>query len=262
MTRVPATTADAGKPSPPVVPLGPQPPAPSHATGARAAPAPARPHPEPSSPIQTTPNAREQPAEAVTTSFASHATVARSRLTRTVLLVALAVLGTGGGVVAVTGALSSGVRTDRHSPRVTTEEGKPAPVPSAVGPSAGEQSGDRGEIVSLLDRYQSAYSRHEAPALARLFAAQIVRHGLAAGGCTVSHGRSAVLASYESQFRDGSGSYRLVGLAAEQVQLDSKTQAHLDGHYRITPGGSGYVNFRFIDTGEGWRISEVDATCS
>jgi hypothetical protein len=115
--------------------------------------------------------------------------------------------------------------------------------------------------MGLLASYQSAYTGHRVTGLEKLFAGYVRRHGLAAGGCRVSRGLRAVLASYESQFELGSGSYALTGLTARQVQIDTKTQAHLISHYKITPGGNGDVNFKFSEDGGGWKISEIDAAC-
>jgi hypothetical protein len=182
-----------------------------------------------------------------------------------VLIVALliALLGIGIGVLVATGVFSDGASTVRPSaPAAAAANEKPQAVTTTpAGPSLSEQSSDRATIMSLLDRYQSSYSDHDLSGLSSIFAPEVRRHGLAAGGCTVSHGRGAVLSDYQSQFEQGSGSYELVGLSASAIQLDSKTRAHLDAHYQITPGGAGYVNFRFAELGEGWKVSEVYATC-
>jgi hypothetical protein len=182
---------------------------------------------------------------------------------QTVLVVAviIALLGVGTGVVVATGALSGSTRA--HTPTPITVSGSAPPktptVPAAPTPS--EQASDRQTIMSVLSAYQSAYSDHNLSGLSNIFTPGVNRHGLAAGGCTVSRGRSAVLADYQSQFEEGSGSYELIGLSENEIQLDGKTRAHLDAHYQIMPGGSGYVNFKFAELGEGWKISEVYATC-
>jgi hypothetical protein len=183
----------------------------------------------------------------------------------TVLIAAVivALLGIGTSVLVATGALSSSARTTVNTPApvAATAAGKPQPVTVSTVPSASEQANDRGAMMAILNTYQSAYSDHDVSALSSIFTPEISRHGLAAGGCTVSHGRGAVLADYQSQFEQGSGSYELVGLSAAEIQLDGRQRAHLDAHYQITPGGEGYVNFRFADVGAGWKISEVYATC-
>ncbi len=176
-----------------------------------------------------------------------------------------AALTVGVGAALATGVLSGGSRGHTRSTRATTT---PVTVSTALKvpsepsePTPSEQSSDRAEIMSLLSDYVNAYSAHNLSALSKLLAPEVSRHGLAAGGCVVAHGRGAVLSNYQSQFEEGSGSYRLVGLSEEQIQLNNTTQAYLDAHYRIAPGGSGYVNFRFTDRAEGWKISEVYATC-
>ncbi len=174
----------------------------------------------------------------------------------------IAVLAVGMGAALATGALSSGSRehartTQRPATVSTALEAPPAPS----GPTPSEQAGDRAKIMSLLSGYASAYSAHNLSALSKLLAPEVSRRGLAADGCTVAHGRSTVLGDYESQFEEGSGAYTLVGLSKGQIQFNNTTQAYLDAHYRIASGGSGYVNFRFADGAEGWKISEVYATC-
>jgi hypothetical protein len=179
-----------------------------------------------------------------------------------VIAVIIALLGIGTGVAVATGALSNGTHTNASTPTVVPvahTTSKPPATPT--GPTPSEQGNARHAIMRILSAYQSAYSDHNISGLSSVFAPEINRHGLAAGGCTVSRGRSAVLADYQSQFEEGSGSYELVGLSEGETQFDSKTRAHLDAHYQITPGGSGYVNFRFAELGEGWKISEVYATC-
>lgn len=180
-----------------------------------------------------------------------------------VAAVIIALLGIGTGVVVATGAFSSS--TDTNTPAIpttavvahTSSQAPPAPT----GPTPSEQASDRHAIMGILGAYQSAYSDHDLSGLGNIFTPEINRHGLAAGGCTVSRGRSAVLNDYQSQFEEGSGSYELINLSEGAIQFDSKTRAHLDAHYQITPGGTGYVNFRFAELGEGWKISEVYATC-
>jgi hypothetical protein len=175
-----------------------------------------------------------------------------------------AILAVGVGAALATGALSGGsrrghTRATRQSATVSTAL-KAAPAPS--GPTPSEQAGDRATIMSLLSDYANAYSAHNLSALSKLLAPEVIRHGLAAGGCTVAHGRGTVLGDYKSQFEEGSGAYTLVGLSEGQIQFNNTTQAYLNAHYRITPGGSGYVNFRFMDSAEAWKISEVYATCN
>ena len=177
---------------------------------------------------------------------------------QTILFVAviIALLGIGTGVVVATGALSGSTQANTSTTPVTN-----ATTTVPAGPTPSEQASDRQAIMGVLSAYQSAYSDHNLSVLSNIFTPGINRHGLAAGGCTVSRGRSAVLADYQSQFEEGSGSYELVGHSEGEIQLDGKTRAHLNAHYQITPGGAGYVNFKFAELGEGWKISEVYATC-
>ena len=178
---------------------------------------------------------------------------------QTILAVAvlIALLGIGTGVAVATGVLSNNAQT--NAPVTAAANAAAVTVPAAPSPS--EQTNDRQAITGTLGVYESAYSDHNIPGLSRVFTPEISRHGLAAGGCTVARGRRAVLADYQSQFAEGSGTYELVGLSESPIQIDSRTRAHLDAHYRITPGGIGYVNFKFAELGKGWRISEVYATC-
>ncbi len=180
----------------------------------------------------------------------------------TVLIVAgvVALLGVGIGVMVATGVLSGSTRASGQatSPTVTAHT---TPTTTAAGLAPAEQGRDRQAILGILDTYQRAYSDHSISGLASIFTPEVKRHGLAAGGCIVSQGRGAVLADYQSQFNEGSGAYELVGLSEAEIQLDGRTRAHLDGHYQLTPGTSGYVNFRFAELGEGWKVSEVNATC-
>jgi hypothetical protein len=184
------------------------------------------------------------------------------RLYRLALAV-VALVGVGVGILFATGALSGGSRAGAKStPAQTVRESPSGQTPTTTtGPSESERARDRGIIMRLLASYQVDYSTHNTSALSGLFTPSVTRHGLAVGGCRVSHGLRAVIASYQSQFEAGSGAYTLVALSEAQIRLDDATQAHINAHYRITPGGTGYVNFRFTETGDGWKISEVYATC-
>jgi hypothetical protein len=184
---------------------------------------------------------------------------------QTVLLLAviIALLGIGTGVAVATGVFSGGAHANTpKTPTTPTVAASARPqTQTTASPAPSEQASDRRAVMSILGTYQSAYSDHDISELSSIFAPAITRHGLASDGCTVSRGRNAVLLNYRSQFEQGSGSYELLGLSPGKIRLDSKTRAHLDSHYRITPGGSGYVNFEFVELGEGWKISEVYATC-
>jgi hypothetical protein len=116
-------------------------------------------------------------------------------------------------------------------------------------------------VVVLLGRYQMDYSDHDIAGLSSVFSAGVVRHGLAASGCTVSKGRAAVLSAYRSQFAEGSGTYRLIGLTPQHVELRGSNESYVSSHYQISPGGSGPVSFTLIHEGQEWKIKQVYATC-
>jgi hypothetical protein len=177
-----------------------------------------------------------------------------------ILAVIIALIGIGTGVAVATGAFSNSEGTSPPNPLVTASgpESKTAPV----GPTPVEEANDRRAILGVLGTYQTAYSHQDVQGLSGIFSPGITRHGLAAGGCRISRGRREVLNDYESQFQEGTGSYELVGLSEAQIELQGTTRASLHAHYNIEPGSQrGYVNFRFAELGEGWKISEVYATC-
>jgi hypothetical protein len=164
-------------------------------------------------------------------------------------------------------AVTSGGSDTSPSTNAARASGPTAAAPSDTGPgsattSAATSKAAQTAILGLLGSYQTSYSSHDSAGLSRLFAATVVRHGLAAGGCRVSHGRSAVLASYESQFAAGSGAYRLDGLTSSQIRLSGPDLAHLSSRYEITPGGTGSVGFTFVLEDNEWKISLIDATCA
>jgi hypothetical protein len=231
------------------------------ATGPAAAPVPISP------PVPTAPaysgygGVADQPPPSQSPTYAP-----RQRPSQVVLIPAavIALLAVAAAVVLGTGVLAGGAHTVTQSPpgvsRLASTATPPPTTPAA--PTEAEQASDRRTIMSLLAGYQTAYSQHDLSTLEGLFSPEITRHGLSGTGCAVAHGRSAVLEDYQSQFEQGSGAYELVGLSEGQIQLQGSIHAHLDAHYRITPGGTGYVNFRFVELGEGWKISEVYATCA
>lgn len=176
----------------------------------------------------------------------------------------IALLGAGAGVVLATSAKSGGAHTNTRTqpPASATTPTTSTPTQTTpTGPTPAEEQHDRTAIMALLGSYQSAYSAHNLAGLASIFSPGITRHGLAAGGCTVARGRDTVLDDYRSQFEEGSGSYRLVGLSGNEIRIDNSTRAQVNAHYEIDPGGSGYVNFRFARLGDDWKVSEVYATC-
>jgi hypothetical protein len=163
--------------------------------------------------------------------------------------------------VGIAAIAAGGVFAHRGQPHSTTATSVSEPV-VPNGPSATEVTDDRDEISGVLDTYQEAYSAHDLQRLAGIFTPGISRRGLAAGGCAVSHGQSAVLNDYASQFDEGSGSYELVGLSPGQITVDSQTRAHLHAKYAISPGGTGFVDFAFADLSGAWKISQIYASCA
>jgi hypothetical protein len=154
------------------------------------------------------------------------------------------------------------------STRVLSGGGKPVPVaaaslhPSAPVGSRAQQASARQAIMGILDGYQRDYSTHNLGGLSEIFSPQIKRHGLAAGGCSVVEGRSAVLSAYASQFAQGTGEYTLLGISASQIELKGSARAHLNANYRISPGGTGFVDFDFADEDGSWKVTQVYATCA
>jgi hypothetical protein len=151
-----------------------------------------------------------------------------------------------------TGIPGSHAATSTTNTNIATVPATPQETPPAA----------QAAVVALLGRYQTDYSDHDITGLASAFSAGVVRHGLAASGCTVSKGRAAVLSAYESQFAEGSGSYRLIGLTPQHVALRGSSEAYVSVHYRISPGGSGSVSFTLTREGQQWKIKEVYATCA
>jgi hypothetical protein len=140
----------------------------------------------------------------------------------------------------------------------------PSPAGTTSRPTAAAESPStaKAAVLSLLGSYQAAYSSHDGQGLEDLLSPSVIRHGLTASGCAFSRGKAAVLASYASQFASGSGRYRLLGLTPTAVELRGAAGAHLNSRYDISPGGSGSVSFTFTKEADGWKISQVYATCA
>lgn len=162
------------------------------------------------------------------------------------------------GVAVASGTFSSG---GHHTVTVVTvHQAKSAG--SATTMTAGEAQRKREAVVGVLDAYQRYYSDRSVSGLGSIFAEGIKRHGLSGSGCSVVEGRRPVLEDYEQQFDAGTGTYTLVGLAPNQVQLSGPNSAEVHSHYEISSGGTGFVNFKLTAAGSEWRISEVYATCA
>ncbi len=178
----------------------------------------------------------------------------------TIALAALVVvLGIAAGVAVASGSFSSG---NHHTTVVTVKEpGHPSQTtPGSMTPAEEQQK--RQAIAGVLSNYQTDYSSHNLSGLGGLFADNIKRHGLSAAGCSEVQGKQRVLEDYEQQFSEGSGTYALVGFSPNQVQLHGPNSAEVHSHYEISPGGTGFVNFKFATAGPDWKISEVYATCA
>lgn len=166
-----------------------------------------------------------------------------------------AVIGVAVGVLVASGALKG------KTAGTTAQTSKPAAASvHALNPAAARVA--RGSVLDVLDRYTHAYSSQDLRGLASVLTPGVKRHGLAGGGCHVVRGREAVLRDYESQFDEGTGTYRLVGLSPRSVTLAGSDGAHVRTHYAISTGGAGFVNFALQRTAAGWKISEVFATCA
>jgi hypothetical protein len=178
---------------------------------------------------------------------------------RTIALAAIVALaGIAAGVTVASGSLSS---SGHHTVTVVTvHQAKGTTGATAITPA--EERQKRGAVVGVLDAYQRDYTNHSASGLDSIFAEKIKRHGLSGAGCSVVEGRQPVLEDYEQQFNDGTGTYTLLGLTPNQVQLSGPNDAEVHSHYEISPGGSGFVNFKLAANGNEWKISEVYATCA
>lgn len=133
----------------------------------------------------------------------------------------------------------------------------------STGPMTSTETQQKREaVVGVLGAYQRDYTNRSTAGLGNIFTEKIKRHGLSGSGCSVVEGRQPVLEDYEQQFNGGTGTYTLVGLAPNQVQLNGPDNAEVHSHYEISSGGSGFVNFKLDANGNEWKISEVYATCA
>lgn len=126
--------------------------------------------------------------------------------------------------------------------------------PPAEGTSLGAEA-----AVETLRKYEAAYSRQSTSSLGALFTADVHREGAGLeSGCNVSIGRPDVLADYQAQFSEGTGTYRLnpLGAAVVEIPTDGIT-AVVRTNYQISPGGSGPIRFELVDTGTLWRINKI-----
>jgi hypothetical protein len=174
------------------------------------------------------------------------------------LAAVVALAGIAAGVAAASGAFSS----NGHGAVtvITVHQAKDSGSSTSMSPA--EEQHEREAIVGVLNAYQHDYTNHSVSSLSSIFTENIKRHGLSGSGCSVVEGRQPVLEDYEQQFNAGTGTYTLVGLAPNQVRLSGRDSAEVRSHYEISPGGSGFVNFKLAANGNQWKISEVYATCA
>jgi hypothetical protein len=174
------------------------------------------------------------------------------------LAAVVALAGIAVGVAVASGSFSS---DGNHAITVVTVHQAKSTGGSTAMNSAEERQ-KREAVVGVLNAYQHDYTNHSASGLGTIFTEKIKRHGLSGSGCSVVEGHQPVLEDYEQQFNNRTGTYTLVGLAPSQVQLRGPDNAEVHSHYEISPGGSGFVNFKLAASGNEWKISEVYATCA
>jgi hypothetical protein len=157
---------------------------------------------------------------------------------------------------ATSGAVEAAAGEGGESAESNSEPADAAPAPS---PQV-----SRAAILSVLDGYEAAYSEADLAGMAKLFAPDVERHGLSAGGCSTVAGKSTVLAAYQSQFvENGPLHYELTGLGPGSIDFDESRKAHVETEYAIaSPPSSGAIDFTLEERGGAWRITAIDATCN
>lgn len=163
--------------------------------------------------------------------------------------------------VVSTFALAVGVAAcGSSSNRPITAAPSLAPSSSAAPPTS--PATDAEQIVAVLHQYAGAYSSHDVAALQAVLSPSVTRFGAGSGGCVHSIGQAAVLADYQAQFAAGTGTYRLVGITARAVTVNSDAgTATVSLTYHIAPVSQGRVNFKLADTPSGWKVTDITATC-
>jgi ketosteroid isomerase-like protein len=173
------------------------------------------------------------------------------------LAAGLAVVAVAIGAFAVAGGFDGG--GDSGAASAGADVGTTATETSTT-TASGESPADERAVRSVLKRYEAAYTDHDLGALASLFAPDVTRKGLRAGGCSQTSGIDHVLDTYAEQFDAGTGAYSLSDLSSDAIDVAGDT-ASAESGYTITPGGSGTVSFELRRDGDGWLISRVDASC-
>ena len=234
-------------PAAPTAP-GPAPTAPGETRPAATAP-PATPPPAP-------PPRRDEVAEADTARIPPP----KRRRGPFAALAALAIVaGIGVGAYAATGGFSSGATTTTVPPATDGGGGGGGGTGGGGGANAVR---DRSDIADVLTSYSTAYSNRDAGALGSLLAPNVTRSGVAAsGGCGTQRGAADVLAAYEAQFAQGTGTYTLTDLSADAIQVSGNVARTPRLHYTISPSASGTVSFELAKIGRRWLISRIDASC-
>jgi hypothetical protein len=116
-------------------------------------------------------------------------------------------------------------------------------------------------VVDVLERYQNAYSRHNAPQLADTLSSALKRTAEGRNGCESTLGARAALAKYGAQWSSGATRYLLVGLSARAVRVVGRT-ATVKLPYVIAPASKGEIAFTLSKQGShGWLITNILASC-
>lgn len=186
---------------------------------------------------------------------------------RTILIVVAAVVivaaAAGGVAVALSGGGGGhGTSTSPTTPIHTTTTTKTTQTTQTTTTTNVVQV--QQQVVTVLLTYTKAISRHDATLLGTLLAPGVTRRGAGYGSahCTVSDGKSAVLALYEDQFTRTPGGYRFTDLSPGAISVTNGTAAaHL--HYLFSAdGATGPIAFTLEHIGAHWQISHISATCN
>jgi hypothetical protein len=167
---------------------------------------------------------------------------------RPVLLLAgaaLAAAGIAAGALGATGAFSGG--SSKHAAATTG------------GTGSGGSVAQTDAVLSVLHRYETAFSNRDAGGLGALLTPNVTRLGLRppAPGCQVQAGLQSVVRAEQTNF---GGVYRFVGLSPNEVHVSGNT-ATVSTAYSISSGGSGAIRFVLVNGTGGWLITRINANC-